>query len=172
MKKYLIISVLAMIWFSSCFYLSLDFLTRETRNTWNESISQSNIILQKQDNLDFKNILDKKDDKLCDISEKLSCSLVSNNEKSQLFSIPFSIYGSFMFVIIFLLSIIWFINKKDLFFKMILVISWLAILVNLYLFYLEIFVIKSLCLVCLVCSIMIFSMFFISLKNTRCTTKQ
>lgn len=156
--RLIIISILALLAFLNAFYLGYDWMfSSETTNqlyykVWN--IAQHTW-------------------KLCDINDTFSCTKVANSEFSKVFWIPFAIYAMFMFFTVFIWSLIWLFKNKELFLKLITIPSWSGVLVNFYLFYLEIFVIKAFCPVCIIISILLFSIFFISLYSTlKCTTKQ
>lgn len=146
--KLIIISILSVIAFFNALYLGYDWLF------WAETISQLYFQLWNTVQQAWS---------LCDINDTFSCTKVANSEFSKVFWVPFAIYAMFMFFIIFIWSLIWFFKKKDLFLKLIAIPSWVWVLVNFYLFYLEIFVIKAFCPVCIIISILLFSIFFISL---------
>jgi len=111
--------------------------------------------------------------RFCDLNKEFSCTTVANSEYSKLFWIPFGVYAMFMFFLVILLSTIWLINKKINIFKFIVIPVWAWVITNFYLFYLEIFVIGVFCPVCIIISILLFSIFFISLYSIlKCTTKQ
>lgn len=164
MKKYLIVAVLALIWFFSCFYLASDWIF------WEEKQIQ----IEEQNSVEDLTFLNNNSwDKICDINKTFSCSDVSNNEVSQFFGIPFSIYAMLMFFTVFVLWILAYIKKKELYLQLIFIASLIWVLVNIYLIYLETFVINSFCIVCIFCSILLLTIFFISLKSVlKCTMKQ
>ncbi len=154
--KYIIIAILAFIAIWNSFYLAYDWLfsVENTVNIYAQIWKVAN-----------------EWSKFCDINELFSCSKVTSSEYSQLFWIPFSIFSIFNFILIFILSIFWIIKKETI--KYITIITWLWVIFNFYLFYLEIFVIKAFCPVCIWISISLFSIFFISLSSSlKCTTKQ
>ncbi len=169
MKKYLIVPILALIWFFSCFYLASDwFFWEKVTKTENQFMINtdfsSNFVFPDKDNSWGK---------ICDINQTFSCTDVSNNEVSQLFWIPFSVYAMIMFFTIFLLWILAYIKKNDLYISLIFIPALIWVFVNIYLVYLEAFVINSFCIVCIFCSLLLLTIFFISSKSVlKCITKQ
>jgi len=145
--KLITISILSILAFFNAFYLWYDWLfSIETKNqlyfpVWS-TIQQAG--------------------SLCDINDTFSCTKVANSEFSKLFWVPFAIYAMFMFFVVFIWSLIWIFNNNDLYLKLIAIPSWVWVLVNFYLFYLEFFVIKAFCPICIIISVFLFSIFFLS----------
>lgn len=156
--KLIIIAIFSLIAFLSSFYLAYDwFFPKEV--VVNPYIQVGQIVEQPS--------------KICDINTLFSCTKVWNSEYSKLFWIPFSLYAMFMFSIVFIWSIIGLFKNPDYMIKLITIPSWAWVITNFYLFYLEIFVIKAFCPVCIGISVLLFSIFFISLFHSlKCTTKQ
>jgi len=156
--KLIIIIILALLAFLNSFYLVYD---------WFFPIESVNNIYQ------IWNIVTQEPWRICDINSLFSCTAVANSEYSKVFWIPFWVYAMFMFALVIILWIVWVLKKRKDIFKLILVPVWAGVITNFYLFYLEIFVIGVFCPVCIGISILLFSIFFISLYSVlKCTTKQ
>ena len=81
----------------------------------------------------------------CDISEVISCDIVTTGIYSEIFGLPVSILGLGYFSIILLLL---FLNKKKDVFRHIFFITLFVLIPSLYLSTLELFVIKAFCILC------------------------
>ena len=156
--KLIIIIILSLLAFLNSFYLAYDWIFPIETAT-NSFFQPWNII---QDWW-----------KICDINSTFSCTIVANSDYSKVFGIPFAIYAMFMFFVVFIWSIVWLFKKGENILKLLVIPTWIWVLVNMYLFYLEIFVLKVFCPICIIISIFLFTMFFISLHtNLKCITKQ
>ena len=86
---------------------------------------------------------------ICNIGSSFSCSLVNTSPYSEIFRIPLSILGFLYFLLIIILVLK---DKLDLIFY----ISIPVIIYSLYLTYVEVIIIKTLCIVCEFTKILIF----------------
>lgn len=81
----------------------------------------------------------------CDISETVSCDVVTTSIYSEIFGLPVSLLGLFYFG--FVLYLVWF-NKKPEVFRLIFLVTLFVLMPSLYLSATELFVIKALCILC------------------------
>jgi uncharacterized membrane protein len=103
----------------------------------------------------------------------LGCDLVRKSAYSHLFGVPLPFYGLVYYLIILGLSFFKTIKPFKHLNLMLLFFSLIGLLVSLYLFYLEIFVIRAVCFWCTVSGVItlqIFSLCLISLKNGKMET--
>jgi len=118
-------------------------------------------------------------DSFCDIDNSFSCTLVDQSEYSEFLGIPMSMLGVIGYFILIILSFL-ICHKKKLVniiplgklwklisFKMILFVATLALIISLYLTYLELFIIKSICLLCLFSQVLILIIAILSYLNMR-----
>lgn len=81
----------------------------------------------------------------CDISEEVSCDIVITSIYSEIFGIPVAILGLVYFLIVLLLTLF---NRRKEVFRTIFFLTLFVFIPSLYLTALELFVIKSICILC------------------------
>ncbi|MBI5401694.1 vitamin K epoxide reductase family protein [Candidatus Wolfebacteria bacterium] len=98
------------------------------------------------------------------------CEAVTNSPYSLIFGIPLSFFGVLFYLAIFLVSVRYFQTQNVKLFKIIFYFACLGLLFALYYLFLQIFVIKALCVYCLVSAAVSVGLFItglISLKNFK-----
>lgn len=81
----------------------------------------------------------------CDISETVSCDVVTTSIYSEIFGLPISIMGLGYFGLVFLLSVF---HRKKAFYQVIFFLTLFVLIPSLYFTALETFVIKAFCILC------------------------
>lgn len=101
---------------------------------------------------------------LCDFSKFNSCSEVLRHPLSNVFGIPFPWVALAVYPI--LLGLAWYGYKHQSYVqaKVLAVFSFLGMCFNGFIIYREIFFIKAFCLLCFICTLIIISIFFLSLS--------
>lgn len=101
---------------------------------------------------------------LCDFSQFNSCSEVLRHPLSNVFGIPFPWVAFVVYPI--LLGLAWYGYKHQSYVqaKVLAVLSFLGMCFNGFIIYREIFFIKAFCLLCFICTLIIISIFFLSLS--------
>jgi uncharacterized membrane protein len=109
---------------------------------------------------------------ICDFNEVVSCTLVDQSVYSSFFGIPVSLYGLVGYSILAVISFILYkkINvnnflKKIINEKSFLALSTFAVVISLYLTYMEFFVIRSICVFCVLSQVNIIIITFIGYKK-------
>jgi uncharacterized membrane protein len=98
----------------------------------------------------------------CDVANNVSCTEVLRSPYSQIFGVSFPWVALLVYPIIFALAVYGY-RKKNLFqAKVIQVLSFLGMLFNFYILYLETFYIFSFCILCLLCTAIITTIFVLS----------
>ena len=100
----------------------------------------------------------------CDISETISCDVVTTSIYSEVFNVPLSILGLVYFTIVFLL--VMFYKKKSLF-QILFFFTLLVFIPSLYLTATEAFLIKSFCILCESSKVLMAVIGVVSLKVMR-----
>ncbi len=100
----------------------------------------------------------------CDISNIFSCTDVLRHPLSQVFNISFPWIATAVYPVLFVLALLGHRSGKILYAKVLAVISFLGILFNGFILYREAFYIHTYCLLCLLCTIIIVSIFVISVS--------
>lgn len=100
----------------------------------------------------------------CDISEKISCDIVTTGIYSEVFGIPVSILGIFYFLITLWLVLF---NKKAQVFQTIFLLTLFVLVPSLYLSVLELLVIEAWCVLCESSKIIMLAILIISMLGTR-----
>lgn len=100
----------------------------------------------------------------CDFSSFNSCSEVLRHPLSNVFGIPFPWVALMVYPI--LLSLAWYGYKHQSYVqaKIIAVLSFLGMCFNGFIIYREIFFIKAFCLLCFICTLIIITVFFLSVS--------
>ncbi len=103
----------------------------------------------------------------CDFSAFNSCSEVLRHPLSSVFGIPFPWVALLVYPI--LLGLAWYGYKHQSFTqaRTIAILSFLGVCFNGFIIYREIFFIKAFCLLCFICTLIIISIFFLSLSLLR-----
>lgn len=101
---------------------------------------------------------------LCDFSKVNSCSEVLRHPLSNVFGIPFPWVALVVYPI--LLGLAWYGYKKRSYVqaKILATLSFLGMCFNGFIIYREILFIKAFCLLCFICTLIIISIFFLSLS--------
>lgn len=101
---------------------------------------------------------------ICDFSKINSCSEVLRHPLSNVFGIPFPWVALAVYPI--LLGLAWYGYKHQSYAqaKVLAVLSFLGMCFNGFIIYREIFFIKAFCLLCFICTLIIISIFFLSLS--------
>lgn len=76
------------------------------------------------------------------------CEDVLTSKYSKIFNLPISLFGSFYYLTLFLLALLFFRYQKKIFLNIFAFINFLGFFISLFLMYLMFFVIKSFCLYC------------------------
>ena len=143
MKKYIIILILCIIAWGNALYLSYQAY----------NINQATYYGQSVENISS----------FCDVSETASCTNVLKHPLSKVFGIPFPVIAAFIYPVLFFLALYWYISGKILPIKVLAGMSLGWMMFNGYIIFLETFYIKAFCLLCLLCSLIIISIFILSL---------
>lgn len=144
MKKYIIILVLCIIAWGNAIYLSKQAYT----------LNQATYYWQSTEDISS----------FCDLSETASCTNVLKHPLSKVFGIPFPVIAFFVYPVLFFLTLYWYISGKILPVKILAGMSLGWMMFNGYIIFVETFYIKAFCLLCLLCSLIIISIFFLSLS--------
>ena len=104
---------------------------------------------------------------ICDFSKVNSCSEVLRHPLSNVFGIPFPWVALAVYPI--LLGLAWYGHRKQSYFqaKILLTLSFLGMAFNGFIIYREIFFIKAFCLLCFICTLIIITIFVLSLRMVR-----
>jgi uncharacterized membrane protein len=147
--KLLIISILAIIAFFNAFYLSYDWLF--VKSTWSTvySLAWSSTWAPS----------------FCDVSETISCSKVLENPLAHFFWIPFPVPAMIVYPLILILSILWYLNKIQNIFKILIFIAVGWLMYNWYFIYMETFKIWAVCPLCMICTAIIITIWWMSLTE-------
>ncbi|MDP2837969.1 MAG: vitamin K epoxide reductase family protein [Candidatus Moranbacteria bacterium] len=103
----------------------------------------------------------------CDFSKVNSCSEVLRHPLSNVFGIPFPWVALAVYPV--LLGLAWYGYKHQSYLqaKILVVLSFLGVCFNGFIIYREIFFIKAFCLLCFICTLIIVTIFVLSLKLVR-----
>lgn len=105
----------------------------------------------------------------CDINSRWSCANVVNHPAAYIWPIPFPAIALVVYPIIIALAIMWLYckdgGKKN--YKILTFLSAAWALFNWYIIYQETFTIKAFCPLCLLCTVIIISIFWISLAGWK-----
>lgn len=103
----------------------------------------------------------------CDFSKVNSCSEVLRHPLSNVFGIPFPWVALVVYPII--LGVAWYGYKHQSYLqaKIIATLSFLGVCFNGFIIYREIFFIKAFCLLCFICTLIIITIFILSLKMVK-----
>lgn len=104
----------------------------------------------------------------CDLTEEVSCDVVTTSIYSEIFGIPVSIMGLIFFSIIIFST---FRERKKEIFQTIFILSLFVLIPSLYLTLLEIFVIKSICILCESSKVIMFLILLLSLFAAKSVGK-
>lgn len=99
----------------------------------------------------------------CDINETLSCSTVLQHPLAQIFGIPFPVIAMVVYPLIFIIALLWYFSKIKSHFKALILMSFWWIMFNSYFIYQETVNIWAFCPLCLLCSLIIITIFILSL---------
>ncbi|MEK6937215.1 MAG: vitamin K epoxide reductase family protein [Nanoarchaeota archaeon] len=100
---------------------------------------------------------------VCDINRQISCSAVNNSLYSTLFNIPLAVLGLLYFLL--MLCLVIKSDKNREYFKIILFLSVPVLIYSLYLTYVEIAVLKTICLFCEFSKILMLLIIITALRN-------
>lgn len=95
----------------------------------------------------------------CDISETVSCDVVTTSIYSEIFGVPISIMGLGYFGLVFLLSVF---HRKKSFYQVIFFLTLFVLIPSLYFTALEAFVIKAFCILCETSKALMFTILAVS----------
>jgi uncharacterized membrane protein len=99
------------------------------------------------------------------------CDLVTHSQYSMIFGIPISLIGALYYLIILICAIAYLDMKKDLFIKGASALIVFGFIVSAFLVYLQLFVLKSICLYCmtsaLICTLLFISSLFVFKKFSK-----
>ncbi len=95
----------------------------------------------------------------CDISETVSCDVVTTSIYSEIFGLPISIMGLGYFGLVFLLSVF---HRKKAFYQVIFFLTLFVLIPSLYFTALEAFVIKAFCILCETSKALMFTILAVS----------
>jgi len=103
----------------------------------------------------------------CDFSKFNSCSEVLRHPLSNVFGIPFPWVALAVYPV--LLGLAWYGYKHQSYAqaKILAVLSFLGVCFNSFIIYREIFFIKAFCLLCFICTLIIITIFILSLKMVK-----
>jgi uncharacterized membrane protein len=104
----------------------------------------------------------------CDLSEGVSCDVVTTSLYSEVFGIPLSFLGLGYFGLVLLLL---FRGKPKSVFQTIFLLTLFVLIPSLYLSMIELFVIKSFCILCETSKIIMFAVLFVILPTVKKMTK-
>lgn len=106
---------------------------------------------------------------ICDLSQTFSCSSVAKSDYSSIWGVPIAAIGVIGYIIIFLIAITMvkaYYNNSHVSHKLkklLIVLSFIAVLFTVYLTYIEAFAIKTFCPVCLLSALTIVLIFIFSI---------
>jgi uncharacterized membrane protein len=86
---------------------------------------------------------------LCNVNNLSGCNIVASSQYAHLFGIPLAEYGALFYALIFIIAALEIIVFDQLLRRVLQGLSLVGILISLYLTFLEIFVIRALCIYCL-----------------------
>jgi uncharacterized membrane protein len=100
----------------------------------------------------------------CDISQEVSCDVVTTSIYSEIFGLPVSVLGIFYFAYVFWASLF---NKKRAAIKNIFLLTLFVLLPSLYLTLVEVFFIESICILCETSKALMFAVLILSFFEMR-----
>lgn len=100
---------------------------------------------------------------VCDISSTMSCSLVLQSPYSKVFGVPFPYIALFVYPIILIIALFGAKRGTVSNAKFLSVISLMGMLFNFFVMYREIVYVKAFCPLCFVCTLIIISIFILSI---------
>ncbi len=103
----------------------------------------------------------------CDISKLFSCTDVLRHPLSQVFGLSFPWIAMVVYPVIFALAFLGSRHFKWMYVQVLVVVSFLGILFNGFIIYREFFFIHAFCILCLLCTLIIVSIFGLSLSMLR-----
>lgn len=103
----------------------------------------------------------------CDISSTFACTDVLRHPLSQVFDISFPWIAAVVYPVLFVVALYGYRSKKIFYAQVLAVVSFLGILFNGFILYREAFYIHVYCLLCLLCTVIIVSIFFLSVSMIK-----
>lgn len=103
----------------------------------------------------------------CDISSVFACTDVLRHPLSQVFGLSFPWIAMVVYPVLFTVAFFGYRKLEKCYAKALVILSFLGILFNGFIIYREAMYIHSYCLLCLLCTLIIVSIFFISLSAIR-----
>lgn len=82
-----------------------------------------------------------------------NCETVLTSEYSTFYGIPVSLFGAFFYLVILILTLLYFETNKKQLIKAVFFLSGMGLIVSVYFFYLQLIVIKAFCFYCIVSAI-------------------
>lgn len=143
MKKYIIILILCVIAWGNALYLSYQAYNLNQAAYYGQSVEDIS--------------------SFCDLSETASCTNVLKHPLSKVFGVPFPVIAVFVYPVLFFLTLYWYISWKILPIKVLSGMSLGWMMFNGYIIFVETFYIHAFCLLCLLCSLIIITVFILSL---------
>lgn len=104
------------------------------------------------------------EESICNLSELLNCNVVNKSVYSKIFGIPVATLGFLTYVLL------WFLYEKKMWREAMLIISGAAIF-TVYLTYVEIFILKTICPLCVANAVVVFYLLFLTWKKSGLTLK-
>lgn len=109
---------------------------------------------------------------VCDISSTMSCSLVLQSPYSKVFGVPFPYIALFVYPIILIIALMGAKRGTTSNAKFLSVISLMGMLFNFFVMYCEIVYVKAFCPLCSVCTLIIITIFILSVSILKKSTVQ
>lgn len=91
------------------------------------------------------------------------CNQVTQSAYSEIFGIPVALFGALFYLAIFLSTLLYFVSKKKIYLRFIPFFTTLGFLFSLVLIYLQIYVIKAICIYCMFSALTTTLLFALSL---------
>ena len=103
----------------------------------------------------------------CDVSKVFTCTDVLRHPLSQVFGLSFPWIAMVVYPVIFVIAFLGYKKLRKCYANILAVVSFLGILFNGFILYREAVFIKAYCLLCLLCTVIIVSIFFVSLSARK-----